>query len=80
VAITFTSIGQTAEIYVTESPVVDFATAIKFGDTNPNETSSEVTGTKAVTGRYILIWLTPDLPKSATGKYQGGVVQVDVNS
>jgi hypothetical protein len=80
VAITFTSIGQTAEIYVTESPVVDFATAIKFGDTNPNEATSEVTGAKAVTGRYVLIWLTPDLPKSATGKYQGGVVQVDVNS
>lgn len=80
VSVTFTSVGQTAEIYVTELPEVDFATAIKFGDNNPNEVSSEITATKAVTGRYVLIWLTPDLPKATSGKYQGGVVQVDVTS
>jgi hypothetical protein len=80
VSVTFTSVGQTAEIYVTELPEVDFATAIKFGDNNPNEISSEITATKAVTGRYVLIWLTPDLPKATSGKYQGGVVQVDVTS
>jgi serine/threonine protein kinase len=80
VSVTFTSIGQTAEIYVTESSEIDFATAIKFGDTTPTEISTEVAGAKAVSGRYVLIWLTPDLPKSATGKYQGGIVQVDVTS
>lgn len=78
VAITLTSIGQTAEIYVTDSPKVDFATAIKFGDTNPNETTSEIAAASSVSGRYVLIWLTPDLPKAISGSYKGGVVQVDV--
>ena len=80
VAIAFTSIGQTAEIYVVDSLEVDFATASKFGDTNPNDLSSEVSSSKSVAGRYVLIWLTPDLPKAPNGKYQGGVVQVDVTS
>ncbi|CAB4333672.1 unannotated protein [freshwater metagenome] len=78
VAVTFTSVGQAADIYVTDSPKIDFATANRFGVTNPDEVSSEVTSADSVSGRYVLIWLTPDLPKATSGKYQGGVVQVDV--
>jgi hypothetical protein len=31
-----------------------------------------------VSGRYVLVWLTPDLPESASGDYQGGISEIKV--
>ena len=78
VDIEFISTGHSAEIYVVDSAQLDFATAKKFGDTDPAKSSNEVAVTDPVSGRYVLIWLTPDLPGSDSGKYQGGISEVKV--
>jgi serine/threonine protein kinase len=78
VEIEFVSVGHTSEIYVVKSANLDFATELKFGDTNPNESSSEISVTEPVSGRYVLVWLTPDLPESETGEFQGGISEIKV--
>jgi serine/threonine protein kinase len=78
VEIDFISTGHTAEIYVVNSTEPDFATELKFGDTNPNESSSKVTVTEPTSGRYVLVWLTPDLPESESGDFQGGISEIKV--
>jgi putative peptidoglycan lipid II flippase len=78
VEIDFISTGHTAEIYVVNSTEPDFATELKFGDTNPNESASKVTATAPVSGRYVLVWLTPDLPESESGEFQGGISEIKV--
>ena len=78
VEIDFISAGHTAEIYVVNSTEPDFATELKFGDTNPNESSSEISSTNPVSGRYVLVWLTPDLPEAESGEFQGGISEIKV--
>ena len=78
VEIDFISAGHTAEIYVVNSTEPDFATELKFGDTNPNESSSEISSTDPVSGRYVLVWLTPDLPEAVSGEFQGGISEIKV--
>ena len=78
VEIDFISAGHTAEIYVVNSAEPDFATELKFGDTNPNESSSEISSTDPVSGRYVLVWLTPDLPEAESGEFQGGISEIRV--
>lgn len=78
VEVDFISAGHTAEIYVVNSAELDFATELKFGDTNPNESSSEISVTEPVSGRYVLVWLTPDLPESESGEFQGGISEIKV--
>lgn len=78
VEIDFISAGHSAEIYVSNSAAPDFATELKFGDNNPNQSSDKVTVSDPVSGRYVLIWLTPDLPESETGEFQGGISEVKV--
>lgn len=78
VEIDFISAGHTAEIYVVNSAEPDFATELKFGDTNPNESSGEISSTDPVSGRYVLVWLTPDLPESESGEFQGGISEIKV--
>ena len=78
VEIDFISAGHTAEIYVVNSIEPDFATELKFGDTNPNESSSEISSTDPVSGRYVLVWLTPDLPEAESGEFQGGISEIKV--
>lgn len=78
VDVDFESAGHAAEIYVVNSPEPDFATEIKFGDSDPTKASNKVSVSKAVSGRYVLIWLTPDLPESDSGKFQGGISEIKI--
>ena len=78
VEIDFISAGHTAEIYVVNSTEPDFATELKFGDTNPNESSSVISSTDPVSGRYVLVWLIPDLPEAESGEFQGGITEIKV--
>jgi serine/threonine protein kinase len=78
IEIDFVSIGHNAEIYVTNSTEPDFASEVKFGDSDPNAVSSEISVTEPVSGRYVLVWLTPDLPESDSGDYQGGISEIEV--
>lgn len=78
VEVDFVSAGHSAEIYVMKTDTPDFATELKFGDTNPNQSSSEVSSKDPVSGRYVLIWLTPDLPETETGEFQGGIFEIKV--
>lgn len=74
----FTAIGHSGEIYVIDSPAPDFVTAPKFGDVDPAKSSSAIEVTDAASGRYVLVWLTPDLPKSETDEFQGGISEIKV--
>ncbi len=78
IEIDFISAGHTVEIYVVNSSEPDLATELKFGDTNPNESSSKISVTEPVSGRYILVWLTPDLPEAENGEFQGGISEIKV--
>jgi hypothetical protein len=78
VEVDFISTGHSAEIYVVDSAEPDLATDLKFGDTNPNENSSKVSVSAPVSGRYVLIWLTPDLPEADSGEFQGGISEIRV--
>jgi serine/threonine protein kinase len=78
VEVEFISAGHTAEIYVVNSPEPNFATALKFGDTNPSQRSSEISSNSPASGRYVLVWLTPGLPESESGEFQGGISEVKV--
>ena len=78
VEVDFISTGHSAEIYVVDSAEPDLATDLKFGDTNPNESSSKVSVSAPVSGRYVLIWLTPDLPEADSGEFQGGISEIRV--
>jgi hypothetical protein len=70
--------GQKAAIYVVNSTEPDLATQTKFADIGPNESSSSFGASPGVSGRYVLIWLTPDLPVNDTGEFQGGISEVKV--
>lgn len=70
--------GNTAEIYVVNSAEPDLATETKFADVGPNEISSSLGASSAVSGRFVLIWITPDLPRTESGEFQGGVSEVKV--
>jgi hypothetical protein len=78
IEIDFTSIGHNAEIYVTNSTEPDFTSELKFGDADPTVSSSEISVTDPVSGRYVLVWLTPDLPGSDSGEFQGGISEIRV--
>lgn len=78
VEIEFISSGHSGEIYVMNSAKPDFATEAKFGDVNSDDSSNLVSVSKAVSGRYVLIWLTPDLPRSDSGEFQGGISEIKV--
>lgn len=70
--------GQTAEIYVVNSAEPDLATGTKFGDFLPSEISNSFGVSPAVSGRYVLIWITPELPQSESGNFQGGISEIIV--
>jgi len=76
--IDFISLGHNAEVYVTNSTEPDFSTELKFGDADPNTGSTEITVSDPVSGRYVLVWLTPNLPKSDSGQFQGGISEIRV--
>jgi hypothetical protein len=78
VEIEFISVGHTAELYVINTPQPNFTTAKKFGDADPSKSNSEISGSDSVSGRYVLIWLTPDLPESESGEFQGGISEIKV--
>lgn len=74
----FISAGHTAQIYVGDSPALDFATAAKFGQTDGSTNTASVLAGEPTSGRYVAIWLTPDLPKAKSNKFQGGVAEITV--
>lgn len=78
VEVDFISSGHSAEIYVLNSPEPNFATALKFGDVDPAKSSSEVSVSDPVSGRYVLVWLIPELPRSNAGDFQGGISEIKV--
>ncbi len=70
--------GHTAEIYVLNSPEPDLATETKFADIAPTEVSTSFGTSDSASGRYVLIWITPDLPANDSGEFQGGISEVKV--
>jgi serine/threonine protein kinase len=78
VDIEFNSTGQSAEVYVVDTATPDFATAAKIGETAQALETAQVNARQPTTGRYVVVWLTPDLPKLTSGKFQGGIAEITV--
>jgi len=74
----FISAGHNSEIYVGETPTPDFATATKIGQTDGSTNTASVLVREPTSGRYVIIWLTPDLPKAKSDKFQGGIAEISV--
>lgn len=70
--------GHTAEIYVVNSTEPDLSAEVKFAEIGPTEISTSFGTSDSVSGRYVLIWITPDLPPNDSGEYQGGIAEVKV--
>jgi serine/threonine protein kinase len=78
VEVEFIGVGHSAEVYVIDTPSPNFASAKKFGDADPSKITSEISSLDSVSGRYVLVWLTPDLPESESGEFQGGISEIKV--
>lgn len=78
VSIDFSSIGQVAEVYVTDDAQPDITTAEKLGATTSTQNTSVIKYPRAISGRYVLVWITPPLPKSTKGDFQGGIAEIQV--
>jgi len=74
----FISAGHNSEIYVGETPTPDFATATKIGQTDGSTNTASVLVREPTSGRYVIVWLTPDLPKAKSDKFQGGIAEISV--
>jgi hypothetical protein len=78
VEIDFGGVGHSAEVYVGNSAEIDFATARKFGDSDPAKANAQIGAGQAASGRYVLVWLTPELPLISDGRWQGGIAEIRV--
>lgn len=76
IEISFAAAGQAVEIYVGDEAVPDLKTAKKFGELAQTPALAKIQGTTAVTGRYVLIWLT-SLP-AVTDGFASGIANVQV--
>jgi len=74
----FISAGHNAEIYVGDTPAPDFATAAKIGQIASSTKTATVLAGEPTSGRYVVIWLTPDLPKAKSGKFRGGIAEINI--
>ncbi|MEI6404206.1 MAG: protein kinase [Actinomycetes bacterium] len=77
VTITFSAQGNSASIFVGDSPTPDTAAATPFGSVESADTKITISSDKAVSGRYVLVWLT-HVPQAANGSWQGGISEVEV--
>ena len=78
VDIEFISASHVAQIYVGDSAAPDLETAAKIGQTDGLSNIASVPASEPTLGRYVIIWLTPDLPKAPSGKFQGGIAEITV--
>ncbi len=77
VTLTFDSPGMSATVYVTDSDAPDITTAASLGQVDGADTSAIIKAPRAISGRYVLVWIT-HVPKISTGNYQGGIAEVQV--
>lgn len=78
VSIDFSVAGQLADVYLTDSATPDLATAEKLGSTTSTGGTDVVKAPRAISGRYVLVWIKPNLPKNSAGTYQGGIAEIKV--
>ena len=78
VSIDFSSVGQVAEVYVSNDAEPDITTAEKLGQTKSAQGTSVVKSPRAISGRYVVVWITPPLPKTDKGDFQGGIAEIQV--
>ena len=77
VTLTFTEPGVSASVYVTDSQAPDITTAETLGHVDAADTSAIIKAPRAISGRYVVVWVT-HVPKISTGNYQGGIAEVQV--
>jgi serine/threonine protein kinase len=78
VDIEFISASHVAQIYVGDTTTPDFETAATIGQTDGLSDVASVVASEPTQGRYVIIWLTPDLPKAQSGRFQGGIAEITV--
>ncbi len=75
--ILFTEVGNSVEIYVSDTKTPDFATSTKLGSKTAGSIVTIVKNPDGVTGRYVLVWLT-GITKTSNGTFQAGIANVRV--
>ena len=78
VSIDFSSIGQTAEVFVTNDAKPDITTAQKLGEATSTKQASVIKSQNPITGRYVVVWLTSPLQVTPKGDFKGGIAEIKV--
>lgn len=76
VDIDFTSPGTAVTVYVTDENSPDIATAEKLGSATASSKSLTLKSPRAVSGRYVIVWLT-EIPKSGS-IWKSGISEITV--
>lgn len=77
VTLTFDSPGMSASVFVTDAEAPDVTTAESLGQVEAADTSAVIKAPRAISGRYVLVWVT-HVPKVSTGNYKGGIAEVQI--
>ena len=73
----FTTPGISAAIYISDSEKPDVTTAELLGEVTDAQDSAVIKAPRAISGRYVLVWLT-DVPQATGGKFTGGIAEIKV--
>lgn len=76
VDIEFTSPGAAVTVYITDDSNPDIANAEKLGAATASSKSTTVKSPRAISGRYVIVWLT-EIPKSGS-IWKSGISEITV--
>lgn len=77
VKLSFSEPGISAAIYISDSEEPDITSAELLGEVTDAAASAVIKAPRAISGRYVLVWLT-HVPQSAEGNYKGGIAEIEV--
>jgi hypothetical protein len=77
VNLNFLDPGVSASIYVADSEQPDITTAELLGNVSDADTSAIIKAPRAISGRYVLVWIT-HVPKNTNGSYKGGIAEIQI--
>lgn len=77
VTIDFREPGVSASVFISDSAEPDITSADQLGQVQEAGTSAIIKSPRAISGRYVLVWLT-QVPQSADGSFTGGITEIAV--
>ena len=77
VDLTFLQSGVSVSIFVSDSSAPDVTTAQLLGELKNAGTTAIIKSPRAISGRYVLVWLT-QVPQTPDGKYAAGIAEITI--